>query len=46
MTDLGRGIIVGEMERPHARYSLIPAALAPLRNFLGTLRVPEIAEVR
>lgn len=30
------GIITGEIERPRVCYSLSPAALQPLREFLGT----------
>lgn len=40
------GIIVGEIERPRVCYSLNVAALRPLRNFLGGLRVPGGAAAR
>ena len=34
------GIITGEIERPRVCYSLNPAALEPLREFLGTAVSP------
>ena len=40
------GIIVGEIERPRVCYSLNVAALQPLRQFLGALRVPGGAAAR
>lgn len=33
------GIITGEIERPRVCYSLNPAALQPLRQFLDTIRL-------
>ncbi len=37
------GIITGEIEGPRVCYSLNPAALRPLREFLGTVESPERA---